>query len=69
MTITRIRSMGMVTEASVTILTEAGGIRRLRDIEADVIRFALEHYNGNVSAAARRLGIGRSTIYRKTEGK
>ena len=30
-----------------------------------MIRFAIEHYNGQMSEVARRLGIGRSTLYRK----
>ncbi|MEQ9244388.1 MAG: helix-turn-helix domain-containing protein, partial [Nitratireductor sp.] len=33
--------------------------------ESDVIRFALDHYRGQMSEIARRLGIGRSTLYRK----
>lgn len=69
MTITRTIESGMVVAATVTITKETGGVRRLADIEADVIRFALEHYNGNMTGAARHLGISRSSIYRKTEGK
>jgi DNA-binding NtrC family response regulator len=30
-----------------------------------MIRFAIEHYSGQMSEVARRLGIGRSTLYRK----
>jgi transcriptional regulator of acetoin/glycerol metabolism len=37
----------------------------LDEIEADVIRLALAHYDGQMSEVARRLGIGRSTLYRK----
>ena len=33
--------------------------------EAELIRFALSHYRGQMSEVARRLGIGRSTLYRK----
>ncbi len=46
-------------------LTEEGEIRSLTEIEADVIRLALGHYRGHITEAARRLGIGRSTLYRK----
>ncbi len=35
------------------------------DIEADVIRLAIGHYRGRMTEVARRLGIGRSTLYRK----
>jgi len=30
-----------------------------------MIRLAIEHYKGQMSEVARRLGIGRSTLYRK----
>lgn len=46
-------------------LTEEGEIRRLNEIEADLIKLALGHYRGHITEAARRLGIGRSTLYRK----
>lgn len=42
-----------------------GHFRNLRDIEKDVITAALRHYHGRMSEVARRLGIGRSTLYRK----
>ena len=40
-------------------------MRKLEDIEAEMIRFALTYYRGQMSEMARRLGIGRSTLYRK----
>jgi DNA-binding NtrC family response regulator len=43
----------------------SGHMRRLEDIEADAIKMALERYSGRMSEVARRLGIGRSTLYRK----
>ena len=46
-------------------LTEDGEIRRLEEIEADLIRLALGHYRGHITQVARKLGIGRSTLYRK----
>ncbi len=42
-----------------------GEVRPLGDIEADLIKLALDHYGGRMSLVARRLGIGRSTLYRK----
>jgi DNA-binding NtrC family response regulator len=50
------------------LLDAAGDVRALEDIEADVIRFAIAHYEGQMSEVARRLRIGRSTLYRKLEG-
>jgi len=49
----------------VPILSEDGDVRPLEEIEADLIRFAVEHYRGRMSEVARRLGIGRSTLYRR----
>ncbi|TFF19683.1 sigma-54-dependent Fis family transcriptional regulator [Jiella endophytica] len=42
-----------------------GEIRRMVDVEADLIRMAVQQYDGRMSEIARRLGIGRSTLYRK----
>jgi len=44
---------------------EDGEVRRISDVEADLIKLAIEHYGGRMSLVARRLGIGRSTLYRK----
>jgi DNA-binding NtrC family response regulator len=49
------------------LLDAAGQIRSLEDIEAEVIRFAIAHYNGQMSEVARKLRIGRSTLYRKLD--
>jgi len=45
-----------------------GDVRPLEDIEREVIRFAITHYEQQMSEVARRLKIGRSTLYRKLEG-
>jgi transcriptional regulator of acetoin/glycerol metabolism len=37
----------------------------LQDMEIQAIKSALARVNGNVSAAARLLGVSRNTIYRK----
>jgi DNA-binding NtrC family response regulator len=47
------------------MLDESGDVRKLEEIEAEAIRFALAHYRGQMSKMARKLGIGRSTLYRK----
>ena len=47
------------------LLDENGDVRQLEKIEAETIRFALNHYRGQMSEMARKLGIGRSTLYRK----
>ena len=43
-------------------------LRPLDELEAEIIRFAIAHYRGQMSEVARRLRIGRSTLYRKLEG-
>ncbi len=42
-----------------------GHVRPLEEIEADMIRLAIRQYRGRMTEVARRLGIGRSTLYRK----
>jgi DNA-binding NtrC family response regulator len=43
----------------------AGNIRKFVEMESEIIRMAIARYNGHMSEVARRLGIGRSTLYRK----
>ncbi len=50
---------------AMALLDESGDMRKLDELEAEAIRFALAHYRGRMSAMARKLGIGRSTLYRK----
>jgi len=49
----------------VTLYSSDGHLRPLEEIEADIIRLAIGHYRGRMTEVARRLGIGRSTLYRK----
>jgi DNA-binding NtrC family response regulator len=51
-------ALSLVTE-------ETGEIKTMDELEADIIRFALQFYRGRMSEVSRRLGIGRSTLYRK----
>src|SRR5205085_8740734 len=63
------RSEEMLASApGVTLYSSDGHLRPLEDIEADIIRLAIGHYRGRMSEVARRLGIGRSTLYRKLGG-
>lgn len=54
-----------VDHGPVDVLDAEGHLRTLEDIERDLIQFAIEIYAGHMSEVARRLGIGRSTLYRK----
>ena len=55
----------LVGASGVTLFRADGNLRALEEIEADVIRLAIGHYRGRMTEVARRLGIGRSTLYRK----
>ena len=46
-------------------LDPEGHVRKLTDIEEELIRAAIKHYSGRMTEVAKRLGIGRSTLYRK----
>jgi len=51
--------------APVQLFDGEGHLRQLEQIERDLIELAIDHYAGHMSEVARRLGIGRSTLYRK----
>jgi hypothetical protein len=51
--------------SSIILYDTDGNLRTLEEIEADVIRLAIDVYRGRMAEVARRLGIGRSTLYRK----
>ena len=53
------------TALGIPVVTDGGHIRKLEDVEADMIKLALHRYRGQMSEVARKLGIGRSTLYRK----
>ena len=55
----------MQESSGVMLYTPDGNLRPLDEIEADVIRLAIGLYRGRMTEVARRLGIGRSTLYRK----
>ncbi|MHC5307750.1 sigma-54-dependent transcriptional regulator [Bartonella sp. LJL80] len=44
-----------------------GHVRPFNELERDIIERSIEHYKGRMSEVARRLGIGRSTLYRKLD--
>jgi DNA-binding NtrC family response regulator len=55
-------SVGMLS-----MLSNTGEVRPLEEMENEIIRFAISHYRGQMSEVARRLKIGRSTLYRKLD--
>ncbi|MCK1514222.1 sigma-54-dependent Fis family transcriptional regulator [Bradyrhizobium sp. 190] len=57
----------LANAGSLAMLTATGEVRPLEDMENEIIRFAISHYRGQMSEVARRLKIGRSTLYRKLD--
>jgi DNA-binding NtrC family response regulator len=49
----------------IAVFDQDGDVRPLAEIEAAMIKLALERYRGRMTLVARKLGIGRSTLYRK----
>ena len=52
---------------SPTMAAPGSGTSRLEDVELLTIQKSLDEHRGNVSAAARALGVSRNTIYRKLQ--
>ena len=50
---------------SIAALTPSGEVRPLEEVEAELIRFAIHHHRGRMATVARKLKIGRSTLYRR----
>jgi DNA-binding NtrC family response regulator len=50
---------------ALSLLDAQGNVRPLEEVENEAIRFAITHCRGQMSEVARRLHIGRSTLYRK----
>jgi DNA-binding NtrC family response regulator len=59
------REEALAGAPAITLFTNDGHVRPIEEIEADIIRLAIGHYRGRMTEVARRLGIGRSTLYRK----
>lgn len=60
----------LIEEATVTYLKHAGKYGKIlydfnRAIEKPIIITTISHFNGNLSLAAKALGISRTTLYKK----
>ncbi len=62
-----VRSDAKDSALGIPAMRPDGDIRSLEDIEADMIRLALGRYRGHMTEVAKRLKIGRSTLYRKMQ--
>jgi DNA-binding NtrC family response regulator len=61
------RSDSNASSLGIAAVNDVGEVRALTDVEADMIRLALGRYRGHMTEVAKRLGIGRSTLYRKMQ--
>ncbi len=55
------------TGGTLRLLDASGDVLPLEAVEAAAIRYAIAHYRGQMSEVARKLRIGRSTLYRKLD--
>ncbi|MDX2201329.1 MAG: sigma-54 dependent transcriptional regulator [Hyphomicrobiaceae bacterium] len=62
---TMVMAAGSGSALGIPAVSDNGEIRSLEAMEADMIRLALGRYRGHMTEVAKRLGIGRSTLYRK----
>ena len=50
-----------------TATASAGNVQKMEELEAHAIENAIVQYKGNLTEAAKALGIGRATLYRKVK--
>lgn len=62
-----LRGNNGMASLGIPAVSDNGDIRPLEEIEADMIRLALGRYRGHMTEVAKRLKIGRSTLYRKMQ--
>ena len=61
-----LREIVTVRDPHVLALLDAkGDVRTMTSMETETLKFAIRHYRGQMTEVARKLGIGRSTLYRK----
>ena len=50
-----------------TPTAQGSNVQKMEDLEAQAIENAILHHRGNLTEAAKSLGIGRATLYRKVK--
>ena len=60
-------AMSHEMKETLPLFDETGALRPFADIESDILEMAQQHCGGSLSQAAKALGLGRSTLYRKLE--
>jgi DNA-binding NtrC family response regulator len=51
-------------DTAVAIFTDEGHVRKLEEIETDLIYFAVSYYDGQIKDVVHHLRISRSKVYR-----
>jgi DNA-binding NtrC family response regulator len=54
-----------VAAQDIRVVSTDGSFKTIEALEQDVMRMALAHFDGNVTQAAKALGMAKSTFYRK----
>jgi transcriptional regulator of acetoin/glycerol metabolism len=62
-------SEDFIEQAGCGIIGGSAADALLADVEARFISTTLDRTGGNIAAAARMMGIGRNTLYRKLRGQ
>lgn len=60
-----IKKSSSINSEIIDIFDDEGNCKTIEGLEEEIIRRLVDIYNGNISEVAKRLDIGRSTIYRK----
>lgn len=58
---------GKVIQFPTAPAQDSGSVESMNDLEAKAIENAIHAFRGNLTEAARALGIGRATLYRKVK--
>ena len=56
-----------VSANQVTLSQGGGRVKTINELESIAIENAINEFNGNLTEAAKALGIGRATLYRKVK--
>ncbi len=62
-----VADLGAAAATAAMPVARAGDVRQLGALERDAVAAAMEQVQGNISRAARLLGVSRAALYRKLE--
>jgi len=53
------------TQHDICVISSEGNIKTANEIEQEAVHMVLNHHNGNITQAAKSLGMAKSTFYKK----